>query len=142
MRVVLDTNVLVSAIILPESFVGQIFLHLQQGAFTPLYHFITLVELIQVLSRRRIQRRFNITAEGIQAVADLIALRGELVTIERHFEPCRDPKDNIFLDVAFAGRADMIITGDTDLLVLHPFEGIPIVTPRVFLETLSGLNKG
>ena len=137
MRVVVDTNVLVSAIILPESFVGQVFLHLQRGLFTPLYHFKTLMELIQVLSRRRIQRRFNITAEGAQAIADLIVLRGELVTTWRHFELCRDSKDNIFLDIAFAGQADIIVTGDKDLLVLHPFEGIQIITPRDFLQLLS-----
>ena len=136
MRVVVDTNVLVSAIILPQSYVGQVFRQLQIGSFVPLYHFVTLAELIKVLGRRRIQQRFQITPESIQAVADLILLRGEIVEPERHFELCRDPKDNIFLDIAYAGQANMVVSGDEDLLVLHPFGRIPIITLREFLDRL------
>jgi uncharacterized protein len=48
---------------------------------------------------------------------------------------CRDPDDLMVLGVAVAGNADVIVTGDKDLLVLKKFKGIPIVTPRVFWET-------
>jgi predicted nucleic acid-binding protein len=51
---------------------------------------------------------------------------------------CRDPKDDKFPDVAIDGRADLIVTGDTDLLVLHPFEGIGIVTPAAYLARAGG----
>jgi uncharacterized protein len=47
---------------------------------------------------------------------------------------CRDPKDDKFLELAVGGRADCIVTGDGDLLALHPFRGIPILTPQQFLE--------
>ena len=46
---------------------------------------------------------------------------------------CRDPKDDKFLELALNGRADLIITGDADLLVLNPWRGIEIVTPREYL---------
>jgi putative PIN family toxin of toxin-antitoxin system len=46
---------------------------------------------------------------------------------------CRDPKDGKLLELAIDGRADLIITGDKDLLVLNPFEGVPIVTPMDYL---------
>ena len=46
-------------------------------------------------------------------------------------------KDDKFLEVALAGKADVIVSGDKDLLVLHPFEGIPIVEPVIFLQMLN-----
>jgi len=46
---------------------------------------------------------------------------------------CRDPKDNIFLELALSGQADIIVTGDPDLLSLHPWRGIPILTPADYL---------
>lgn len=47
---------------------------------------------------------------------------------------CRDPKDDKFLELAIDGRADAIVTGDQDLLVLHPFRGIAVLTPAEYLE--------
>lgn len=47
--------------------------------------------------------------------------------------PCRDPRDNIFLALALASDADLIISSDEDLLILHPWRGIPILTPAKFL---------
>jgi predicted nucleic acid-binding protein len=51
---------------------------------------------------------------------------------------CRDPKDNKVLEAAVAGGGDVIVSGDEDLLVLNPFEGIPIVGPAEFLAMLEG----
>ena len=48
---------------------------------------------------------------------------------------CRDAKDDKFLEVAVNGKADYLITGDRDLLVLHPFREIQIVSPATFLES-------
>lgn len=137
MRAVIDTNVWISAAILPDSQIGRIIACLQKAAFVPLYSTSLLTELIQVLGRRRIQQRFHVTAADIQAIVDLIVLRGELSEPIRHFDVCRDAKDNILLDVAFAAEADVIVSGDEDLLVLHPFETVSIVTPRVFLAYLA-----
>jgi uncharacterized protein len=50
---------------------------------------------------------------------------------------CRDPDDNKLLEIAVVGRADCLVTGDEDLLVLDPFQGIPILTPAGFLTTVS-----
>ncbi|HEY5210063.1 MAG TPA: putative toxin-antitoxin system toxin component, PIN family [Stellaceae bacterium] len=50
---------------------------------------------------------------------------------------CRDPTDDKFLELAINGRADVIVSGDADLLVLHPFRGIPIVLPPVFLRDIA-----
>ncbi len=60
--------------------------------------------------------------------------KATLITIIEQITDCRDPKDNKFLELAINGNATCIITGDKDLLVLHPFRGISILTPRLFLE--------
>jgi putative PIN family toxin of toxin-antitoxin system len=59
----------------------------------------------------------------------------QIVKIEESIIICRDPKDDKFLEVAVNGVATYIISGDNDLLVLHPFRGIPIITPRAFVDT-------
>jgi predicted nucleic acid-binding protein len=59
-----------------------------------------------------------------------------LVEIGEEVRACRDPKDDKFLELAVSGRASCLVTGDQDLLILHPFRGIPIMTPAQFLGTL------
>jgi predicted nucleic acid-binding protein len=58
----------------------------------------------------------------------------ESVPIIERIAACRDPTDDKFLELAINGKADIIITGDADLLVLHPFRGIKIVPPMVFVQ--------
>jgi putative PIN family toxin of toxin-antitoxin system len=65
--------------------------------------------------------------------AELLAV-AELVTISERIVACRDPKDDKFLELAVCGRADVIVSGDHDLLALHPFRYIPIVTPAAFIR--------
>jgi putative PIN family toxin of toxin-antitoxin system len=66
----------------------------------------------------------------------LVALlkESELVEVATAIAECRDTRDNKFLELAVDGKADYIISGDEDLLVLHPFRGIPILTARDFLR--------
>ena len=59
----------------------------------------------------------------------------QLVPIVRRVAACRDPRDDKFLDVALAGEAAAIVSGDKDLLVLNPWRGIPILTPADFVST-------
>jgi predicted nucleic acid-binding protein len=50
---------------------------------------------------------------------------------------CRDPKDDKLLELALSGRADLILTGDEDLLVLHPWRGVSILTPSAYLQSIA-----
>lgn len=136
MRAVADTNVIVRALIRPRGAVGPVLLRLRQGDYTLLYSDSLLEELADVLNRPRIRDNYRLTNNDIHTVLGLILLRGEAVTPDQTITICRDPKDNKFLEVAVAGRADVIVTGDDDLLVLHPFAGIPIVSPSTFLQML------
>src|SRR5260370_1404776 len=61
----------------------------------------------------------------------------ELVTITEQIVACRDPTDDKFLELAVYGRADLIVTGDGDLLALNPFRDIPIVTPATFVQGVA-----
>ena len=65
----------------------------------------------------------------------------ESVIILESIVACRDPTDDKFLERAVNGRADMIVTGDHDLLVLHPFRGIPIIDPAAFVQGVAGVPE-
>lgn len=77
--------------------------------------------------------RYVTEKERRQFVAALVQ-DAELVTITQQIAICRDPKDDKFLELAMSGGADCIVSGDKDLLSLHPFQGIPIVRPDAFLN--------
>jgi predicted nucleic acid-binding protein len=57
-----------------------------------------------------------------------------LIEITEAIHACRDPKDNMILELAVSGQANTIVSGDNDLLTLNPFRGIPILSPTAFLE--------
>ena len=63
----------------------------------------------------------------------MLVYESELVEITEVVDACRDPKDDKFLELAVSGRATHIISEDDDLLALHPFRGIAILTPQGFV---------
>jgi len=137
MRAVVDVNVLVRAMIRPQGTVGPVLDRLRGGDYVFLYSEPVLAELVDVLGRPRIREKYGVTDEDVEAILALLLIRGELVTPELSIAVCRDPKDDMILELAVAGHADLIVTGDEDLLVLHPFETIPIVGPAAFLARLA-----
>jgi putative PIN family toxin of toxin-antitoxin system len=133
LRAVIDTNVLVSALIRRQGVSGQVLRHLRNGSFTILYSVPLMVELVDVLSRPHIQSKYHVQSDDIIALINVIRLRGELVSPNQMVEACRDPKDNRFLEAALEGKADMIVSGDADLLELREFKAIPILSVAEFL---------
>lgn len=132
-RVVIDTNVLVSAVIKSSGTLGQVLCRLRDGDFVLLYSEPILTEVVDVLNRPRIRDKYRLDPSDIETVVSLILLRGEAVVPTRRITVCRDPKDNMFLEAAADGDASMIVSGDDDLLDLEAFKGIPVVTPADFL---------
>jgi|SRR6516164_4709926 len=130
MRVVVDTNVLVSAA-LKEQSLPSMAVHLAAESGILLKSTITEQELFVTLDRPRlaplIPPRFRDWLSELLAAA-------ELVTIAERITGCRDPNDDKFLELAVNGHADLIVSGDADLLALNPFRGIPIVTPAIFVQ--------
>ena len=136
-RAVVDTNILIRALIKPQGTVGPVLTRLRDGDYTLLYAEPLLDELMAKLALPRIRDKYHLADDDVETVLALILLRGESVMPQRRITACRDPKDNVVLEVAVAGEADYIVTGDNDLLVLHPFEDIPIVGPAEFLKALE-----
>jgi putative PIN family toxin of toxin-antitoxin system len=128
-RVVVDTSVLVSGILFPQSLPAQALHKAQQLAV--LASEATKLELIRVLERRRFDRYVELTVRRALAAEYVGACVH--VDIPSAIRACRDPRDDKFLEVAVHGRADILITGDADLLALHPFQGIAILSPASFL---------
>jgi len=131
-RYVLDANVLVSAILSPNSRANQAYQKsLETGVL--LASTETFAEYENVISRPKFDRYISF-ARRQNFLAELRA-GVELIEIIELITDCRDAKDNIYLDVAINGLADVLITGDQDLLVLHPYRGIlPILNPSDFIE--------
>jgi uncharacterized protein len=129
-RVVLDTNVLVSAVLSSESLPGQTF-RLAAGACTLLASEATLAEAEEVFQRPK----FNSLVSPAARAEFLVAYREavQLVPITSRIEICRDARDNKFLSLAIDGQADVIISGDADLLDLNPFGSIRILPPHQFI---------
>ena len=136
MRSVIDTGVLVGALLRRQGTTGEVLRALRDDRFTIVYSTPIVVEIIDVLGREPFRTKYNIQPEDITILINLIRLRGDLVVPRRLLKVCRDPKDDKFLEAALAGKADVIVSGDDDLLVLTPFEEIPILLLAEFLARL------
>lgn len=128
-RWVLDTNTLISRLLLPAGTAGRAVDHaLALGV--PLVSDDTLDELVRVLSRPKFDRW--VTVAERQRFIQLLAGVARRVPITHRVQACRDPHDDMFLHVALNGEAEAIVTGDRDLLVLDPFHGVRILNPADF----------
>jgi predicted nucleic acid-binding protein len=122
MRIVLDTNVLVSAALNKNpcrewrrSF----------GAARRLFEIVARPYFASLID------------PDTQAWLKRLMAAAELVTITERVAACRDPTDDKFLELAVNGHADPIVSGDDDLLALNPFRDIPIVTPAMFVQGVA-----
>jgi len=134
-RYVFDTSVLVSAAIFKESTPGQALrIAAQYGSI--LLSPTTAKELQEVLARPK----FDSYVRLITRKRFLAALLRQATIVETadSLHICRDPRDDKFLELAIEGRASCLVTGDDDLLVLNPFQGISILMPAEFLTIVAG----
>jgi len=130
MRIVLDTNVRVSAALKQESMPGMAVPAVERhgGLLTSAD---TEQQLFEVVERPYFASLIDPDTRGW--LKKLMAAAG-LVTITERIAACRDPTDDKFLELAVNGRANLIVSGDGDLLALNPFRQIPIVTPAAFVQ--------
>lgn len=131
LRIVIDTNILVSSILIKSSLPDIAFQVARKNGVILLSD-ATLQELQEVLTRSKFDKYISLDIR--YQFLTKIKLESEQIFISELIKQCRDPKDNKFLEVAFNGNATHIITGDQDLLELNPFRGISILTPRQFLQ--------
>ena len=129
-RVVVDTNTIVSGILLPRSIPGRLLGFLAEHA-TLIFSPATRDELVGVIARDKFDR--YVAVEARERAVTILVRDGEMVTPRRLFHACRDPRDDKFLDAAYAGKVDCIISGDDDLISLGTFESVPILTAARYL---------
>lgn len=138
MRIVLDTNVVISRYISPHSAPARIFDLWEERRFDVLVSEAILIEYEDVFLRPSIQRR---TGMGANEVGHIIVNIADLAiwvqTVPLVMAVSLDPDDDVFLECAVAGDADYVVSGDKHLLQLDVFEGIPIVTPSNFVHMLE-----
>jgi putative PIN family toxin of toxin-antitoxin system len=133
MRAVVDTNVLVSAILKDQS-LPALAVHVIEQRGVLLKSTATERQLFEVLERPYF---VSLVAPAALAWLKRLLAAAEAVTIAERIVACRDPTDDKFLEVAVNGHADLIVSGDADLLALNPFRDIPIVPPAVFVQSVA-----
>ncbi|HWB51235.1 MAG TPA: putative toxin-antitoxin system toxin component, PIN family [Stellaceae bacterium] len=129
MRVVLDTNVLISAALKRNSTPGLV-AHTVERHAGLLKSIATERQLLDVIARPYFMALIDAdTRSWLRSLMEA----AQLVAISERIVGCRDPTDDKFLDLVVNGRAEAIVTGDADLLMLHPFRDVPIITPAAFI---------
>jgi putative PIN family toxin of toxin-antitoxin system len=131
MRCVVDTNVIVSASVFAPSVPRQAVENVLRNSIL-LFSDFTMDELKNVLFRSKFDR--YVSREERALFLAQLSIRAEFVSIIQLVRECRDPKDDKFLEVALNGRADLIITGDADLLEMHPWREVAILSPAAYLK--------
>lgn len=128
---VVDTNVLVSRLLLPDSVPAQA-VRKTRAAGRLLVSEATIDELAQVLSRPKLDR--YVSVQDRKQFLRQLGRGPEFVPIIYPVRECRNPKDDKLLELAFNGKASFILTGDRNLLLLHPWRKVAIVSPKDYLK--------
>jgi len=132
MRAVIDTNVLVSAVL--GGTLAEVFDHWRAGQFTWVVSDDIMREYLDVLRRPK----FALPADVVDTIIGYLFHQAEFaIPAELLRVIAADPKDDKFLEAAVAGRADVIVSGDQHLLALKAYREIPIIAAREFLDRLQ-----
>ena len=129
-RIVVDTNVLISAALLPKSTSARA-LDRALEEFQLIQSEATLAELIDVIMRSKFVNYLD--EERRSHFLFMLARVSEVIGVQTRVTECSDPKDNKFLELAIDGNAQLLVSGDSHLRDMHPFRGIAIATPGEFL---------
>lgn len=125
MKIIVDTNILISHIISGK--MSNVFDFLMNDNNYLVYSAKSIKEIENTLKKPKLQKVINF--ERIKAIYNFIDAFGVEIQTTSNVEICRDPKDNYLLALAKDSQADYLITGDNDLLVLEEFESCKIIKP-------------
>jgi len=138
MRIVLDANVLVSALISGRGAPASIVAYWQEDRFEVAISPPILHELDRVLHYPRLQERYHLSAQQIRHFLQLLARQAVAAAPSQQLTVIEvDPTDNRYLECALAAEAEVIVGGDRHLLALGEYEGIQILSPAGFLAFLK-----
>ena len=133
LRVILDTNLWISYLISKRlSKIDELF---EREDLVLLFSEELLEEFIEVANRPKFRKYFPV--ENLEELLSLFDEFGEMVEVISELNLCRDPKDNFLLELAKDGKADFLVTGDDDLLVISNFGITEIITYTEFEERIK-----
>ena len=136
MRAVLDTNILIGAVITKGTPPDRLYQAWMRGEINLITSTAQMAEVAAVLARPRLEKFLG--ADEAEALVENIGTRALILDGPPSVDLSPDPKDNPILAAAIAGKADVIVSGDKKhMLALGEVEGIPVVTAREALERLS-----
>ncbi len=141
MRLVVDTNILISALLIETSLPARLILLWRQGRFDLVSSAEQLDELMRVARYPKVRERLNPALAGrlINQLRELTIMTGRLPVVTA----CADPYDNYLLAMAEAVSADFLLTGDKrGLLSMQRHQGTRIITVRSFLEQQGHVSHG
>jgi uncharacterized protein len=130
MRVVFDTNIFVSAFVIPGSLAEKAFLKLIETEDVLLLSREILDELLSILATK-----FSRDKEEISRVAVILSEIAERITPSQGISALKDDPDNRILECAVFGRADIIVTGDKDTLRLREYQNTRIVSVKAYVTS-------
>lgn len=136
-RVVIDTNVFISAAFLPHSVPAQIISQVREGKILWVTSQEIIEEITRVLLSPRVRKRHGLTGKQVTKILQGWIQGAEITLGIVQVKASRDFDDNKFLACAVEGHADYIVSGDRDLTDLKSYQGIPIVPPAIFLEIMA-----
>lgn len=130
-RVVIDTNVFISGLLSTTSPPARcVERAIEQGQL------VASTATLRELMMKLLSPKFDpyVSRERREALLTRLAPLIEIVEIVQEVRACRDPDDDKFLETAVNGRADVVVSGDADLVELHPFRGIAILKPTAYID--------
>ena len=130
MRVVIDTNVLVAGLLSPYGRPGEVVRMIAAGSLSLLYDARIMAEYAQVLKRPK----FSLSPEPIEALLDQVKAAGAVVASDPLSVRLPDEEDETFLEVALAGRAQCLVTGNVKHFPAAARQGMRVLTPAEFLD--------
>jgi putative PIN family toxin of toxin-antitoxin system len=138
-RAVLDANVYVSAAVRPDGPPGQIIERfLRGGAFEIVMSQAIVDEVLRALSYPKVRKYIRAGLDAERWFEDIVVLSQPVAGERKVKGVSKDPDDDKYIAAAIEGRAGFVVAGDSDLLDLKEFEGIRIMSPRIFLDLLVG----
>lgn len=143
MRIVLDTNVLVSALVSPDGLPARLLRLCEAQLLGIVVSDAILDEYRRALGYEKVAARRGRSPADIARLVDEFRSFSDVVAPEQvPSVVADDPADDKFLACAVEGSADYIVSGDRHLLQLGEYRGIPILSPRTFLAVLPGPPEG
>lgn len=137
MRVVLDANVVVSALITTQGIPQHILSLWRDGAFELVTSEPILLEIERVLRYPKIAERHKLTEAELQEFLTLLRHESQVVAPQTHLHLSADESDNRYIECAVAGDADYLVTGDKKHLIsVGGYQGIAILSPAAFLAVV------